>query len=587
MGRLTGLSHKKASELLASYTYSLRADGRRSGVSEKRLETSGVLSQTSVSYTYDELNRLTQEASTSDDPGAVFQTSYSYDLCGNRVKKATAGAESIDYAYNDADQLLTENSSSKGQTTYGYDAGGNLISKNASAESATYAYDLEGRMVTAEIARIEQGKTVTATSNYAYNLAGTRVGAVTSGNVQGQGAFSESRKFLVDEANFTGYSQVLEEFGSTGALSRSYVIGDDILSQNRGNGSETLLADGHGSTRLLTHSSGTVMERYSFDAYGVMLGGNKGISNRAGTNYLYSGEEYDDSLQMQYLRARYYDQNTGSFNALDPYAGNMQEPQSYNKYGYCHSDPVNGCDPSGMENIMSVMGALTVMSMFMGGYLRLTHAIGTRIEELLGSNELLNGVNMLLGMAIVTSDVVSLVLGVAFLASAAYSLYKFFSKTFGSGRFWKMTDAYRKAFNLPMLGSNTTAPRDGMDTMAIIKHESMIFGTPNINGTSGIHKVNTRDWLNSMAGQMKSQGLLTAQGADQIVKHAESSTLLQMWGLLQGKMPKDIVMYCDRQTCDMCMNNLQYVMRFIGVDNLTVHYKGPDGALITNTFKAY
>ena len=338
-GHLSGLSHSKASQLLASYTYSLRADGRRSGLTEKRLESSGVSSQTSISYTYDELNRLTQEASTSDDPGAVFQTSYQYDLCGNRLKKATAGSESIDYAYNAADQLLSETSSSKGQTTYAYDAGGNLISKNASAESAAYAYDLEGRMVTAEIARMEQGRAVTATSQFTYNLAGTRVGAVTTGNVQGQGAFSESRKFLVDEANFTGYSQVFEEFDGSGALSRSYVIGDDILSQNRGNGSETLLADGHGSTRLLTHASGAVMERYSFDAYGVLLGGNKGISNRAGTNYLYSGEEYDDSLQMQYLRARYYDQNTGSFNALDPYAGNMQEPQSYNKYGYCVSPP--------------------------------------------------------------------------------------------------------------------------------------------------------------------------------------------------------------------------------------------------------
>ena len=50
---------------------------------------------------------------------------------------------------------------------------------------------------------------------------------------------------------------------------------------------------------------------------------------------------------MEYLRARYYDQNTGRFNRLDPFEGNNEDPQSLHKYAYAHCDPVNGIDPSG------------------------------------------------------------------------------------------------------------------------------------------------------------------------------------------------------------------------------------------------
>jgi len=55
----------------------------------------------------------------------------------------------------------------------------------------------------------------------------------------------------------------------------------------------------------------------------------------------YSGEQYDSDLKQQYLRARYYNQHNGQFNRLDPYSGNLTDPQSLNKYSYCHDDPVS------------------------------------------------------------------------------------------------------------------------------------------------------------------------------------------------------------------------------------------------------
>jgi RHS repeat-associated protein len=57
------------------------------------------------------------------------------------------------------------------------------------------------------------------------------------------------------------------------------------------------------------------------------------------TSLLYSGEIFDQRIEMQYLRARYYNPANGTFNRLDPFFGRMQDPQSLHKYLYVHGDP--------------------------------------------------------------------------------------------------------------------------------------------------------------------------------------------------------------------------------------------------------
>ena len=109
--------------------------------------------------------------------------------------------------------------------------------------------------------------------------------------------------------------------------------------------------DGHGSTRLLTDSSGTIADRMSYDAYGIMLGGNPTNLEPPTTNLLYSGEQFDVDLQQQYLRARWYDQNDGRFNRLDPFNGNQSDPQSLHKYPYTHGNPINATDPAGLFSL--------------------------------------------------------------------------------------------------------------------------------------------------------------------------------------------------------------------------------------------
>ncbi|MDR2441326.1 MAG: hypothetical protein LBE12_18350 [Planctomycetaceae bacterium] len=42
------------------------------------------------------------------------------------------------------------------------------------------------------------------------------------------------------------------------------------------------------------------------------------------------------------------------FNRLDPFFGNVNDPQSFHKYLYTHADPINRIDPTELESLGSL-----------------------------------------------------------------------------------------------------------------------------------------------------------------------------------------------------------------------------------------
>jgi RHS repeat-associated protein len=212
---------------------------------------------------------------------------------------------------------------------------------------------------------MEDTSLVEITSSYVYNQSGIRVRSNTSTKIDNATPTVKNRKYLLD-SGMTGYSQVLEELDAVNnTLVKSYTLGDDVLSQSAVVSGQSavsyLLYDGHGSTRLLTSASSAVSARYNYDAYGKNLF-SANVTNPSATDMLYSGEQFDTNLQMQYLRARYYDQNNGTFNRFDPFNGNMGDPQSLHKYAYCHGDPIGGIDPSGMMTLQSLLYGIAIVS---------------------------------------------------------------------------------------------------------------------------------------------------------------------------------------------------------------------------------
>ena len=102
--------------------------------------------------------------------------------------------------------------------------------------------------------------------------------------------------------------------------------------------------NGHGDVIALANSSGAIIKRYKYDSFGVEE--NPGIFD---TNvFRYCGEYYDIETKTIYLRARYYDAETGRFTQQDGWEyAEAGDVLSLNLYTYCGNDPVSYVDPSG------------------------------------------------------------------------------------------------------------------------------------------------------------------------------------------------------------------------------------------------
>src|SRR5579863_802879 len=64
----------------------------------------------------------------------------------------------------------------------------------------------------------------------------------------------------------------------------------------------------------------------------------------------------DSESSLDYGVNRYYDNVTGRFMTVDPYGGSAVagNPQSWNRYAYVLGDPVNGNDPTGLDDAADV-----------------------------------------------------------------------------------------------------------------------------------------------------------------------------------------------------------------------------------------
>ncbi len=328
LNRLVYMENRKSTgEILSSHAYTLGPAGNRVRLAE---DTGRI-----VDYTYDSLYRLIEEDIS--DPAVGDETiGYTYDAVGNRLARANAiGITS--YTYNANDQLLTETNPLYSRT-YGYDKNGNTTSRTTGSDTDLYGYDCENRLIGAQ--------TAAGVLSYRYDVGGNRVRATVNGDETG---------YLVDGNR--RYSQVLEERDGAGVLIADYVHGDDLIRQRRVGVSSYYHYDGQMSTRALTDASESATDRYVYDAFGNLM-------NRTGTTenpYLYTGEQYDPNVGFYYLRARYYDQNTGRFITHDPVLGFLFDPASLHRYLYVKANPCNAVDPGG-EMPFSLIEALVVVA---------------------------------------------------------------------------------------------------------------------------------------------------------------------------------------------------------------------------------
>lgn len=245
------------------------------------------------------------------------------------------------YTYNDNDHLLSETENSV-VTSYLYDDNGNTLEKVVDGLIDTeYSYSKDNRMLSAN--------TGTSTISYTYDAGGIR---------QSQTVDGLTTHFLVDPNR--SYHQVLEEQDDLFIPQVIYTYGDDLISQTNEQGTHTFGYDGLGSTRILTDSTGTVQNSYGYQAYGEISHQSGSVDNK----YLFTGEQYDESLFQYYLRARYYNHEIGRFTQMDTWKGKICSPITLNKYVYVNANPINRIDPSGNMALVSQMQGISLQGTF-------------------------------------------------------------------------------------------------------------------------------------------------------------------------------------------------------------------------------
>jgi RHS repeat-associated protein len=134
------------------------------------------------------------------------------------------------------------------------------------------------------------------------------------------------------------------------------------ISQNRAAAISYYGYDAGGSVRQLMDGAGIATGTYVYDAFGNTVTQTGSVVNP----YQYRGEHYDPTLQMYYLRARWYRPQLGRFLTEDLDEGDEDDPSSLHAYLYANADPVNGIDPSGFANTMegSILSRLSLRTVF-------------------------------------------------------------------------------------------------------------------------------------------------------------------------------------------------------------------------------
>ncbi len=284
-----------------------------------------------TSYTYDEIDQLKTENSSS------LSNTYNYDNNGNRTSRiSNAGTDT--YTYDFADKLTGITRSYAANSTYTYDGCGRTATISGSGGTRMFTWDFEDRLTNLS------GGGVPST-NYGYNGVGSRT---SKSNTLG------SRTYKRNGVGVT--APVLSDGVAT------MVPG---ISEKSGGVTSTILSDRMGSMKGLTNA-GTVTDTAEFDAFGKVV-------SRTGTNATQKGfaggfgYQEDGESGYKLLGHRYYDPETGRFLSRDP------ARDGRNWYVYCENRPTALTDPNGLDPQQSYAvyaGQAAGLDLFVGGFIR-------------------------------------------------------------------------------------------------------------------------------------------------------------------------------------------------------------------------
>jgi RHS repeat-associated protein len=402
-----------------------------SGVINSIIHSAGGTTKSFAQYQYDLRNypiQKTTPAGTSNfsydgngqllsATGVTGSENYNYDSIGNRLSDTTTS-----YGYDSNAQRLLDD----GVYNYSYDENGNLISKipkDSSQNAIIYGYSSKNQLVHIQITATALGAVIKDTK-YTYDVLGRRIEKRVT-DTTGPIAVKVRRYVYDGDSILFEYDESsLLATHTHSQLSADDVLGTTVTSAGAIAGVSTspghfyFLKDALGSLTDIINSSGTVIQKYEYSAFGKI----RSITDATGVDitsspllnaaFTFTGRELDDESGLYYYRARYYDPQLGRFLQVDPHPGRIQNPaSSNNRYSYALNNPTTYRDPSGKDiwdefGKVATITAAVVAGVFAGGaaaaYLGVSGVLGALVGASAGS--VVGGLIGALGFAVSHAD---------------------------------------------------------------------------------------------------------------------------------------------------------------------------------------
>ncbi|MGW7386752.1 RHS repeat-associated core domain-containing protein [Streptomyces sp. NPDC054794] len=272
------------------------------------------------------------------DGAAPYWTSYTYNEAGQRKTEAqhtASGDKTTTYTYDDTTDTkphTLDKTTGARPATYSYDSSGNTTSRPGPTAQQTLAWNTEG-----DLTKLTESKKETS---YLYDANGELLIRRAKGDgdtILYLGAGTELRLTTKGTTKTASGTRYYTANGQTIAVrtATSGVSGTKL---------SFLAADHHGTSSIaLDASTYAVTKRYS-TPFGAPRG-NKATAWPDDKAFL--GKTADDSTGLTHVGAREYDPAIGQFISVDPVLS-VDQHQSLNGYSYAGNTPVTESDPTGL-----------------------------------------------------------------------------------------------------------------------------------------------------------------------------------------------------------------------------------------------
>jgi RHS repeat-associated protein len=309
------------------------------------------------SFTVDALDRVQSSAL-----NGVGNLAVAYDASGNITGRSDVGS----YAYGDAAHPHAVTAA--GSHAYTYDANGNQITRDG-ASQAWASFNLP-----VLIAQPIGGTTYQSQFSYgpdhqrwrqiASYSNGTETTLYAGGLLEKENTTPTGKTYWRHYVPTPSGMTIVVSRNSDATTSTAYLLTDHL-----------------GSSDATLDSSGNVVARQSFAAFGARRGGDwrsgstpdwAGIANTS--RHGYTGHEHLDNLGLIHMGGRVYDPLAGRFMSVDPMVADLGDSQTLNPYAYVGNRPLVSTDPSGLcldgcviETIIFQAASSAILSSILAG----------------------------------------------------------------------------------------------------------------------------------------------------------------------------------------------------------------------------